>query len=234
MDFDRSDRGRYTAPGVSSDSPKSPDSSRTALSLAEVVGKWHERLDRMDYFQLLRVERPAAAGGWPSEGDLRRAFGQFAGSFHPDRFKTEAPDTRTMAEAVFRRGNEALRVLLNPDLRVRYLRGLVHGRVRLEGDELTRKPSLASMPIPDATSASSPGAGAPSAKTAAAPAAPVSPLDSISHPAALEFAREAIALLARGDDKKALFQLQMAASKEPDNATLRQWLESVRGRLSSK
>ncbi|GAC1539521.1 MAG: hypothetical protein NVS3B10_04220 [Polyangiales bacterium] len=217
---------------MSSDSPKSPDASRTALSLAEVVGKWHARLDRMDYFQLLRVERPAAPGGWPSEGDLRRAFGQFAGSFHPDRFKTEAPDTRAMAEAVFRRGNEALRVLLNPDLRVRYLRGLVHGRVRLEGDELTRKPSLASMPIPDTADAASHLPVVSSAKKAAA--APVSPLESISHPAAIEFAREAIALLARGDDKKALFQLQMAASKEPDNAPLRQWLESVRGRLAAK
>lgn len=190
----------------------------------DIVRQWYERLDRIDYFTLLRLQRPANVQQWPSDADLRRGFQTFAASFHPDRFKDEDAETRTRATAIFRRANEALRVLSNPDLRVRYLRHLAQGKVRLEGDDLTRKPTIASMPPvrPD----TAPMPPAPPSYSRLSATAPLASL--VTHPAALDFAKQADALIARGESKKALFQAQLALNKEPTNEALAMRVESLR------
>ncbi len=186
----------------------------------ELVRAWFEQLDLMDYFQILHLERPRQLGEWPTDENLRRAFGAFAAAFHPDRYKGEDPDTVTKVTTIFRRGNEAFRVLGNPGLRARYVRHLAKGKVRLEGEELTRKPTMQAMqalqlPTPGAPEAPAGGTGQP------APALSSAPFESlVTNPSAVNFAQEADKLLARGDLKKALFQLQMAQSKEPTNMAL--------------
>ena len=213
-----------------------PDDAAAAKDAAEIVRKWDARLDRMDYFQMLRVERPTDAAAWPADDVLKRAFAAFASSFHPDRYAACEQDVRAMAMRIFRRGNEALRVLLNPGLRARYLRHLASGKLRLEGEEMTRAPSLrpvgsrdaesaSSIPLPPSSSRLGAASGhletagaAPESQRSAAAAASIESI--VTSQAALPFAREADVLLAKGDRKKALFQLQIAISKEPDNQRL--------------
>jgi curved DNA-binding protein CbpA len=206
------------------------DPPKPAPTAAELVRKWAARIDSMDYFQILRVERPKAMGAWPDDGELRKAFATFASSFHPDRYKTEPRDIQELATAIFRRGNEALRVLLNPGLRARYIRHLASGKMRLEGEEMTRSPTTQFAAVrPEESS------GSFAAAPATAPAAPSGSIESlVRHPAAIQFAKEADALLARSEPKKALFALQMVQSKEPDNAAIRQWIALVTEQLKKK
>lgn len=202
---------------------------KPAPSASELVRKWASRIDTMDYFQILRVERPKVVGTWPPDAELRKAFATFAASFHPDRYKGEPAEIQELVTTIFRRGNEALRVLLNPGLRGRYIRHLADGKMRLEGQEMTRSPTTQFAAVrPEEAS------GAVSAEAASATmkaAAPGSIESLVRHPAALQFAKEAEILIARNEYKKALFALQMVQSKEPDNAGIRQWIEALTAQL---
>lgn len=196
-------RVRYDG-GMTSIGPGSAPSPSTL----ERVRKWGAALDGMDYFQILRIDRTAL----PEQVDLdvlKKAFAVFAASFHPDRFQTADEDTRAQATNIFRRGNEAYRVLTNPALRAKYLVGLARGEKRISPDEIARQSSssfrmavAAKVPIDEAPT----------------PAVPCTSL--VTSAAATSFAKEADALIARGDFKKALLQLQLALSKEPKNAAL--------------
>jgi curved DNA-binding protein CbpA len=198
-------------------------------STRDIVRMWFERLDRVDYFTLLRVAKPKIIADWPSDVDLRRAFSTFAGSFHPDRFKDEDEETRERAMAIFRRANEAVRVLTNPALRVRYMRALDKGKVRLEGEELTRAATMHAMAAvkPDAPMPNAPPAP-PSSKRMAAV---VSLASLCSHSAAIDFAQQADLLIAKGEGKKALFQAQLALNKEPNNEALAERVTALRKSL---
>ena len=195
-------------------------------STREIVRMWFERLDRVDYFTLLRVGRPKTIEEWPNDGELRRAFSTFAGSFHPDRFKNEDEETQSRANAIFRRANEAVRVLTNPNLRVRYMRALSQGKLRLEGEELTRAATVHAMAAvrPAVQPANTPPLP-PSSKRMSA----VASLASLcSHPAAIDFAQQADVLIAKGEPKRALFQAQLALNKEPTNEELAERVGALR------
>jgi hypothetical protein len=195
-------------------------------STRDIVRMWFERLDRVDYFTLLRVGKPATIAEWPSDGDLRRAFSTFAGSFHPDRFADQDDETRERATAIFRRANEAIRVLTNPELRVRYMRALSQGKLRLEGEELTRKATVHAMQaVRPTTEATNAPLLPPSSKRMPAVASLAS-LCTVQ--AAIDFAHQADMLIAKGEAKKALFQVQLALNKEPNNVELAERFAALR------
>jgi curved DNA-binding protein CbpA len=206
------------------------DPPKPAPTAAELVRKWASRIDHMDYFQILRVERPQGVNAWPAEAELRKAFATFASSFHPDRYRHEPQDVQALATMIFRRGNEALRVLLNPGLRARYIRHLASGKMRLEGEEATRSPTTQFAAVrPEEHSARTPGSSPPSMRTAAGSIEAL-----VRHPAAIQFAKEAESLLARNEPKKALFALQMVQSKEPDNIAIREWIAMLTEQVKKK
>lgn len=72
-----------------------------------------EALESTDYYALLGVAREA------DQKTVRNAFHQFALKFHPDQHVDE-PLMHAMALRVFKRGNEAYKVLSSELLRKRY------------------------------------------------------------------------------------------------------------------
>lgn len=86
-------------------------------------------LDEVDYYALLEVPRDATLDA------VRAAFHAFALRFHPDRHVGD--DThRKQAHAIFKRGAEAYRVLMQPTLRTRYDAAMDRGLVRLPTDAM--------------------------------------------------------------------------------------------------
>ena len=89
-------------------------------------------LDELTYYDLLGVE--------PSVGvdTLRQAFHDFARRYHPDNH-TDDPARLARATEIFRRGTEAYRVLLDPELRSAYDRALERGETRLRAGTEPRR-----------------------------------------------------------------------------------------------
>jgi hypothetical protein len=135
---------------------------------ADAVRAWAAKLDELDYYEILRVPARDASGQPPTPEALRQAFNGFAGAFHPERYKGEAPAILEAATRIFRRGNEALRVLSHPQLRQKYDFERRTGVLRLSVDEIAR---ASSTRIPVAEPA--PGAATPA--PAAAKSAPPTP-----------------------------------------------------------
>jgi curved DNA-binding protein CbpA len=71
-------------------------------------------LDRLDYYELLRIEPGVNAD------DVRRAFHDFAMRYHPDRYAGADLEKVERAAAIYRRGAEAYRVLSDAEQRRRY------------------------------------------------------------------------------------------------------------------
>jgi len=85
-----------------------------------------DRLDHLDYYELLRVAPTASAD------DVRRAFHEFAMRYHPDRYAGAPAEKLERASQIYRRGAEAYRVLASPEQRARYDKLLATGRLRYE------------------------------------------------------------------------------------------------------
>jgi hypothetical protein len=134
---------------------------------AEAVVAWAAKLDELDYYAILRVPARDASGQPPSPEALRQAFNGFAGAFHPERYKGEAPAIFEAATRIFRRGNEALRVLSNPQLRQKYDFERRSGVLRLSADEIARASSVR-IPVAQPAPVSTPPA--PAAASSAPPA----------------------------------------------------------------
>jgi curved DNA-binding protein CbpA len=87
-------------------------------------------LDRYSYYQLLRVEQNADAAR------IRASYYRIAAQLHPDRYFNLADvTTREQLETIYARVCEAYRVLLNPEKRGLYDRGLGQGRMRFDSSE---------------------------------------------------------------------------------------------------
>jgi curved DNA-binding protein CbpA len=92
------------------------------------VMKIHAVLDRLDYYRLLGLERTARLP------DIKKAFYSIAEKFHPDRNRDAAKDVQAAIYEIFKRLNEAYRILCDTQRRAQYDATLAQGKVRLEQD----------------------------------------------------------------------------------------------------
>jgi curved DNA-binding protein CbpA len=95
---------------------------------------WAESLPTLSYYAILRVD-PAST---PTQ--VKAAFHSFALRAHPDRYVDHEPEVARAAAEVFKRGVEAYSILSKPDLRAKYDKGLVNGKLRLDPDALPSVP----------------------------------------------------------------------------------------------
>jgi curved DNA-binding protein CbpA len=93
------------------------------------VLKIHAVLDRLDYYRLLGVERSARVP------DVKKAFFAIANKFHPDRNRDADPATAQAIYEIFKRLNEAYRVLGDHEQRKQYESCLADGRLRLSNED---------------------------------------------------------------------------------------------------
>jgi DnaJ-class molecular chaperone len=96
------------------------------LEFEAYVIMMYQELDRLDYYRLLGIER-AAKGP-----EIKRAFYGIAAKFHPDRNRNTDKSVQKALYDIFKRVNEAYRVLCNEEQRKIYDKGLSKGTVRLE------------------------------------------------------------------------------------------------------
>ncbi|MCP4674809.1 MAG: DnaJ domain-containing protein [Deltaproteobacteria bacterium] len=92
------------------------------------VLKIYEVLDQLDYYRLLGVDSKAGVSA------IRKAFYAIAAKFHPDRNRDADPRIKKALYNIFKRLNEAYRILCDAQKRVLYDKGLQAGKVRLEQD----------------------------------------------------------------------------------------------------
>lgn len=97
-------------------------------------------LDELSYYDLLGVGPDAGVDA------VREAFHAFARRYHPDNH-TDDPARHRRATAIFSRGTEAYRVLLDRELRSRYDEGLRRGERRLRVGAERRHPSRHPKPL---------------------------------------------------------------------------------------
>lgn len=164
-----------------------------------------DRLDQLDYYELLQVEESANAD------DVRRAFHVFASKFHPDRFAGAPPEKIERAGAIYRRGAEAYRVLCDREQRRLYDDQRARGMLRLDPEE---KPSERPGAPPSVVPASG------SIQVRSAKARP--------------FAQKASEAFKRSDWATAKLNLKLAIQHEPGNALLEARLADVEQKLARK
>jgi curved DNA-binding protein CbpA len=188
----------------------------------EKIRHWSAAIESMDYFALLRLPRPTTPEALSPE-ELKKAFGAVATAFHPDRYREESEATRKGADTIFRRVNEAFRVLKHPQMRARYQELLAQGKLRMPPEEIARASSGRVEAVrPSSSKPPSPSTSGGSVESL------------VSTPAAQPFARLADAALASGDPAKAKLQMQLALSKEPNNVPLLKRLEEVSAALAAR
>ena len=102
---------------------KGLDESQLGKRLAERVRQLHEKLDGLDYYELLGVERTA------SDTDVKNAYFEMSLELHPDRFfLLRSGDLKEKIYAIFRRVSEAYDVLSNELRRAEYTAHLAASR----------------------------------------------------------------------------------------------------------
>jgi curved DNA-binding protein CbpA len=92
------------------------------------VLKIHEVLERLDYYRLLGVRQEARLP------EIKKAFFAIAARFHPDRNRDADETVRDAIYGIFKRLNEAYRVLCDHEKRRAYDDGLKGGSTRLESE----------------------------------------------------------------------------------------------------
>jgi len=102
--------------GDSLETPLAPPAGGLATLAGDEVAALFPRLDSLDHFQLLGVDRAA------SSEEIERAFRRMASKFHPDRGR--GAETRRRLETIFTRVLEAIAVLRDPTRRFVYDREL--------------------------------------------------------------------------------------------------------------
>ena len=94
----------------------------------DYVIKIHQVLPRLDYYRLLGVAASA------SDSDVKRAFLKITKKFHPDRHRDAPVQLYDAIYDIFKRLNEAYRVLTDPDKRKLYDQQLAGGQTRFSTD----------------------------------------------------------------------------------------------------
>jgi curved DNA-binding protein CbpA len=89
----------------------------------------HGVLDRLDYYRLLGVDRGARIP------EIKRAFFGIAARFHPDRNRDAVPAVGAAIYEIFKRLNEAYRVLCDHEKRKAYDAALAEGKTRLSTED---------------------------------------------------------------------------------------------------
>ncbi|MDD5306671.1 MAG: DnaJ domain-containing protein [Deltaproteobacteria bacterium] len=95
-------------------------------------------LDRLDYYRLLGLGESAKLA------DVKKAFYSIAEKFHPDRNRDASKEVQAAVYAIFKRINEAYRVLCDPQRRAAYDASLKQGNMRL--DQEARKTAIPKTP----------------------------------------------------------------------------------------
>jgi DnaJ-class molecular chaperone len=167
----------------------------------EAIAAWLDVLDELSYYRLLGVPPDA------SFDTLKQAFHAFAESFHPDAHAGRPPSQREAIALIFKRANEAYRVLSDPALRARYDAILSEG----ESHAVASKRSWLPPPSRDSS-------------------LPRRLEDQIRSPSARPFARRAEELVKQGDVKQAKLQLLLAKHHDPNNEALDQYLREIEAR----
>ena len=164
----------------------------------EFIAQWLEVLDSLSYYEIFRVEQAVGAD------DLRTAFYAFASDFHPDAHTGRPRRERDAIAHIFKRGNEAYRVLSNPGLRARYDEALAGGDVRPQ--------HILGM------------SGGP-AESMAPP--PPKGADRMRNPSARAFVMRAEELFKKSDPKQAKIQLVLAMHMDQHNPALEAFLKEI-------
>jgi DnaJ-class molecular chaperone len=89
----------------------------------------HAVLDRLDYYHLLGIDRGARIP------EIKRAFFGIAAKFHPDRNRDAEPAVAEAIYDIFKRLNEAYRVLGDHEKRKAYEAIIAQGRTRLSTED---------------------------------------------------------------------------------------------------
>ena len=94
----------------------------------DYVLKINAVLDKLDYYRLFGVSRDASAA------DIKRVFYAMAKRFHPDRNRDAPEALKKALYNIYKRINEAYRVLCDNEKRALYHKALERGYTRLEQD----------------------------------------------------------------------------------------------------
>jgi curved DNA-binding protein CbpA len=162
----------------------------------DFIQQWLAVLDSLSYYEILRANESSSAD------ELKARFHAFATDFHPDAHAGRPRHERDAIALIFKRGNEAYRVLGNPALRARYDAALGQGDVRPS--------ALLSLAAP----------------AESAPPPPKGP-DRMRHPNARQFVMRAEELFAKGDPKQAKIQLTLAMHMDRGNPALETFLKEI-------
>jgi DnaJ-class molecular chaperone len=155
-----------------------------------------DRLDLLDYYTLLQIEQDATAD------EVQKAWHTFALKFHPDRHVGGSEPKIRRAAMIFRRGAEAVRVLLDSESRKRYDHQLATGKLRYDAD------------VEDIRRSKRPGGGG-------------SGVLSVRSAKARPFFMKAQQAMKNKDWQTAKLNLQIAQSHEPDNELILARLATV-------
>jgi len=148
-------------------------------------------LDQLDYYKLLGVAHDV------STDEIKRAFHVFAQRFHPDMHSGDIRADR--AEAIYRRGTEAYRVLTVSEARKRYDDQLKQGRMRHDPSDSGPRKAVA-------------------ARTGEL---------QVSNPKARPFFMKATQALKANDLGQAKLNFQMCLQHEPDNEAIKAKLAEI-------
>lgn len=170
----------------------------SAAQLVAFARQVYPNLDKLSYYQLLRIAANADVGS------IRAAYYRMAASLHPDRYHG-LPDTATreQLESIYARINEGYRVLVSPERRALYDKGLAQGKFRFDP---------ASERVPQG---------------------PKNPEDSIAHPQAKKFFRLGMMCLGKKDWKGAVMNFNFAKTFEPNTAVINEKLAEAQAALKA-
>jgi curved DNA-binding protein CbpA len=168
------------------------------------LAQWASVIDRLNHYEVLSISFGA------SIDEIRKAFSEFADSFHPDGHRGRTPGEQAMVLHIYKRGTEAYRVLTNPALRERYdapmRQHIVHPPAVLE--------AIKSLPR-------------------ASQAPPGRLIDRVKAPAAKPFVMKALQLRDAGQFKKAKLELTMAINMDRGNTELSELMAEIEREIAA-